>query len=257
MIIVGTTFFNELELLPLKLEELWDVVDVFILCEADVTFSGMPKERHYWNNRNWFAKYQSKIHYISPQMPTGRDPWIRERFQRDVLASAALDLSSDAGDIFINSDMDEIVSAASVKRWLNGETKWKPTSLNMKLYYYWLNNLATNYPWAGGKIMTVEDIPVESTLSDLRYDVSLPVMEDGGWHFSFLGGVQRIKQKVASYAHNDLYGYVVDTPDLQATVEAGRDWFTARNLTFQFVEIDETYPKHIIENLSAWKDFIK
>lgn len=257
MIICAFTFFNELELLPLKLEELWDIVDVFILCEADVTFSGMPKSRVYWENRDKFEKYQSKIHYISPEMPKGSDPWVRERFQRDVLASTAINLSGDAGDIFINSDMDEIVSAASVKRWMDGETKWVPTSLNMKLYYYWINNWAIDFPWAGGKIMTAEDIPTESTLSSIRYDVSLPVIEDGGWHFSFLGGVKRIKQKVASYAHNDLYGYVVDTNDLEETINTGKDWFTARNLPFRFVPVDHTYPKYITENLSAWKDFIK
>jgi beta-1,4-mannosyl-glycoprotein beta-1,4-N-acetylglucosaminyltransferase len=37
------TFYNELEILELKLEELYDVVDLFILVEAEKTHKGENK----------------------------------------------------------------------------------------------------------------------------------------------------------------------------------------------------------------------
>ena len=30
------------------------------------------------------------------------------------------------------------------------------------------------------------------------------VLKNGGWHFSFVGGAERVKQKVESYSHQEL-----------------------------------------------------
>ena len=42
MIVDCFPFFNELDLLELRLNELKDVVDVFVLSEATLTFTGKP-----------------------------------------------------------------------------------------------------------------------------------------------------------------------------------------------------------------------
>ena len=41
------TFYNELDLLHVRLEELYDFVDYFILCEAPLTFRGNPKKMYF------------------------------------------------------------------------------------------------------------------------------------------------------------------------------------------------------------------
>lgn len=253
-VIYGFTFFNELELFPLKIEELWDVVDTFLVVESPLTFSGMKKPMTFWENRHRFEKYFSKISYVNQSTPIGNDPWVREKYQRDIILSLARYIYPEPSTVLINSDMDEIVSRVAVEAWLAGATDFRPTAMMEKMYYYYLNNLA-DCEWAGGKIMKLhEGLP--QTLSELRYNDNLPIIQHGGWHFSFLGGVQRIKEKVLSYAHNDLYPFVADTTKLEADIRTGKDWFSDRNMQFRQVPIDETYPKYILDNLSLWKDFI-
>lgn len=250
----GFTFFNELELLTLKFEELWDVVDVFLLIESPLTFSGLKKPLCFQDHRDMFKTYHEKIYHVVQQVPIGPDPWLREKFQRNVILNITRKLSTSGDDVLINSDMDEIVSASSVRRWLAGETDFKPTALMMRMYYYYLNNFAVDSPWAGGKIMRVND-DISQTLSELRYNDTLPVIDNGGWHFSFLGDTSRIQTKVLSYAHNDLFHFVSDTSKVKECLKTGQDLFD-RGILFKRVEIDETYPEYIRQNPSLWNDFV-
>jgi len=48
-------FFNELDVLEIRLKELWDVVDVFVLAESNLSHSGKPKEYIFENNKDRFA----------------------------------------------------------------------------------------------------------------------------------------------------------------------------------------------------------
>ena len=44
-------FFNELDLLEIRLNILDDYVDYFVLCEANQTFSGKDKKLYYKENK--------------------------------------------------------------------------------------------------------------------------------------------------------------------------------------------------------------
>ena len=81
------TFFNELELLELRLNELAGVVDKFVLVEATQTHTNKPKPLHYHENRARFSAFHDKIiHVIVDDMPQSSDPWIPENFQRKCIA---------------------------------------------------------------------------------------------------------------------------------------------------------------------------
>lgn len=54
---------SELDLLEIRLNELDDVVDYFLVVESNATFTGLPKETFYSNNRARFAKFGHKIIY--------------------------------------------------------------------------------------------------------------------------------------------------------------------------------------------------
>ena len=86
MLYCGFTFFNELDILEILLQELWPVVDRFILVESTRTFSGNPKNLHYALNRYRFQPWWSKIHHIIVyDMPLDGDSWARERHQRNAI----------------------------------------------------------------------------------------------------------------------------------------------------------------------------
>ena len=47
-------FFNELDLLELRMEILKDHVDKFVIVESTVTFSGKNKHLYFEENKNYF-----------------------------------------------------------------------------------------------------------------------------------------------------------------------------------------------------------
>ena len=57
-------FFNELDILNLRLHVLSDCVDRFIIEESTRTFSGEPKELCFEKNKEMFAPFLSRIDYV-------------------------------------------------------------------------------------------------------------------------------------------------------------------------------------------------
>ncbi len=75
------TFFNELDLLELRLTELDDVVDYFVIVEASKTFSGKEKPFYFLENKQRYKKWLKKIIYI----PLKRVPKITPIVDNEIL----------------------------------------------------------------------------------------------------------------------------------------------------------------------------
>lgn len=54
---------SELDLLEIRLNTLDSVVDQFFIIESNATFTGLPKATYFADNRERFAKFESKIVY--------------------------------------------------------------------------------------------------------------------------------------------------------------------------------------------------
>ena len=99
-------FFNELDLLELRLLTLDSVVDRFVVVESDITHSGRRKPLFFKDNRNRFSRWLHKIeHYVPKNHPVSSDPWTNERWQRDRIADV---LRPSPQDIITYGDADEI-----------------------------------------------------------------------------------------------------------------------------------------------------
>ena len=73
-------FFNELDLLDIRLNTLNDKVDFFVLVESTISFSGKPKRLYYQENKHLFEKFNHKIiHHIIDDTPNSFEE-IRARF---------------------------------------------------------------------------------------------------------------------------------------------------------------------------------
>ena len=119
------TFYNELDLLEVRLHELCDVVDRFVLVEATQTFQGNPKPLFFEVHKHAFSRYADKITHIVVEFPdeaalrshlSTRPPnmtWAREHYQRDQISRGLTKALPD--DLIIVSDVDEIISAAKLR----------------------------------------------------------------------------------------------------------------------------------------------
>jgi hypothetical protein len=111
-VVSAFVFDCELDLLELRLRELNDTVDAFVLVESNYTQTGTPKHLHFWENRYRFQPYWSKIRYVVVwegfKTVIEKDDWYNENLIAYALPKALRGLDDD--DIVIGSDADEILS---------------------------------------------------------------------------------------------------------------------------------------------------
>jgi beta-1,4-mannosyl-glycoprotein beta-1,4-N-acetylglucosaminyltransferase len=93
------------------------------------------------------------------------------------------------------------------------------------------------------------------SLRDQRNMYSLKV-QNGGWHFGWLGGYEMVKAKVEAFAHSEFDNETIHN-ELKEDVKLIRPFFCGSNKSsMPIVEIDETYPKYLLDNLSKYQHLI-
>jgi len=197
-------FFNELELLELRFMELYDTVDYFVLVEANKTHTGKDKSYIFEDNRGLFTPYLDKvIHVKVDDLPeySVNDIWKAENFQRNSIMRGLVDVAKE-GDKIIISDLDEIPNTDVIKANLN-EPSW--VTFNQKLYYYYVN-CEQNCDWNGPIMANYGSFNSPQQLRNAGRN-GINVKKNGGWHYSFMGGPERVRFKVENIAESH---YIID-----------------------------------------------
>ena len=206
------TFYNELDMLKFRLEYLYDTVDHFVLVEATRTHAGNPKSLYFQDNKHLFQPYLDKIvHVVVEDMPDGNDPWVRERFQRNAIRRGTSNIKLNDNDKIIISDLDEIPDRNTIKSL--GFIKEGIHALCQDLYYYNLNT-RVDVIWKHPKIVNYRTYllysPDSVRMGHIDYEIN-----KGGWHLSYFGNAQFIRNKIQNYAHQehnlDEYKETIDT----------------------------------------------
>ncbi len=70
-----------------------------------------------------------------------------------------------------------------------------PLAMHQYLHVYYMNMLDPT-PWAGTILLRFKNMTTPQQLRNFR--VELPRVIDGGWHFSYMGGVDRVIKKMHS-----------------------------------------------------------
>jgi beta-1,4-mannosyl-glycoprotein beta-1,4-N-acetylglucosaminyltransferase len=274
-------FFNELDLLEMRLNILNDVVDYFVLTESPWTVSGNPKPLYYEENKSRFAKWNHKIiHNITEEIPNDFshmlerskfhiaykdiDPYgtpfinLPIRFQRAVYNRNAScfgieKAGPEDGDLILTSDADEIINPLVLEdtSWFNPDNHYV-TLCNA--YYFKLNFLYQD-DWMGTRLCTWKYLK-GTTIDEHRGNhVNAYRIENGGWHFSFLGDAENYKLKLASYEHTE-NNTAHNIASAEERIEKGIDPF-GRNIGIKTVPIDESYPEYIRNNQDKYTNLIK
>ena len=274
-------FFNELELLEMRLNILDDVVDYFVLTESPFTVSGNEKPLYYQENKDMFGKFNDKIvHHITEEIPNDfnhllekskfhvaykdPDPYgtpminLPVRFQRALFNrnNSAFGIEK-AGvtddDLVITSDADEIVNPLLLQdlEWFNPSNHYVA---ECRAFYYKLNFLYQE-DWMGSRLCTWKHLK-NTTIAQHRQDhQNAHKIQDAGWHFSFLGNAENFKLKLASYEHTENNTDTV-TGNAEQKIESGLDPL-GRGQTYKAVPIDDSYPDYITTNQEKYAEFIK
>ena len=114
------TFFNELDLLEIRLKYLYDTLDYFVIVEADQTFSGENKS--YVLEEHWerFRPYHPKMVYVQLKMKSfeakRKVAWKREEYQRNGIRKGIERLELNKNDLILIGDIDEIPNKEVLKQ---------------------------------------------------------------------------------------------------------------------------------------------
>ena len=274
-------FFNELELLEMRLNILDDVVDYFVLTESPFTVSGNEKPLYYQENKDMFGKFNDKIvHHITEEIPNDfnhllekskfhvayKDPdpygtpminlpvrFQRALFNRNNSAFGIEKAGATDDDLVITSDADEIVNPLLLQdlEWFNPSNHYVA---ECRAFYYKLNFLYQE-DWMGSRLCTWKHLK-NTTIDQHRQDhQNAHKIQDAGWHFSFLGNAENFKLKLASYEHTENNTDTV-TGNAEQKIESGLDPL-GRGQTYKAVPIDDSYPDYITTNQEKYAEFIK
>jgi len=255
------TFFNELELLEFRLNILYDHVDYFVIAEANKTHTGQDKDFVFEKNQKLFSKFLDKIIYVKVEdLPSykesmkqqGMVDWAPENFQRNCLGRGLNECGLVSSDKIMVSDLDEIPNPITMKANLH-HAPW--VTLRQNLYYYYIN-CQQKQVWDGTVIASPGTF---HACQDLRNNRGINPIENGGWHFSFMGGASRIQEKLQNIAESNLVKHkVLGLSDIQEKMEAQADLFNRDDDFAQkkIVEIDETFPECTREFVEKYPQFI-
>lgn len=241
------TFFNELELLEIRLNELKDVVDYHVIVESPFTHSGKRKTQYYKFNKERFADFAHKIFHVSvDDMPNTKNPWDNEKHQRQCIWRG-LQLVG-PGDIVMVSDADEIPSAKAIREKL--EVGFDDYNIfEQKISRMYVN--AVEGVWNGTKSFRFDGDKSLNLTDDIRYrKIAHPedvTIKDAGWHFTYLGGAEKIGRKIEAFAHQELNNKkVLNRARIEKCLKDAIDPVHARQMAVE--PLNNSYPAYLLEH---------
>ena len=259
-------FFNEEDILDLRLNILDEFVNFFVIVESTTDHQGNTKKLNF--DMSKFKKFEKKIIYIvvddtseSIKKPHLGQNSLVERHQRNSITRGLKNCGEE--DLIIISDVDEIPDLNK----LNYFDKKKYAVFSQKKFDYKLNLLnETEGEWLGSKICLKKYLKSPQWLRDLKFKKypfwridkirNLQIIKNGGWHFSYLQNPDKIMKKIKSFSHGER-----NTPafanqqNIEEKIKMQKNIFDL-DFSYKKIEIDHTYPKYIIENKEKLKKWI-
>ena len=204
-------FFNEYDILDIRLNTLKDVVDKWIIVEGSVTHSGKPKGKRFWEQRERYAEFLDRIEYVWVEdTPDTNDNFKRQEWQRDAILRGLEKIGAKSEDHVIVSDVDEIPRPSAV---LEAAKKNDCCRFKMLSFFYHLN-LCSSRNWNHAYIAPYGSVK-DKKPTPLRHAGLTNPIERGGWHFSYAGDENSIKEKIQSFGASDR----LDKPEIIANID--------------------------------------
>ena len=222
-------YFDEDQILDLRLNMLNEKIDYFIIVES--TFNHKGEKRKLLFDINKFQRFEKKIIYIiydneseKIQKFTGNEGLkenknkhifnaiLRENAQRNYIIEGLYD--ADEEDIIFISDIDEIPKLDKFNFY---NLKDQIAIFRQDMFHYKYNLVIPDYNWYGTRAVKKKNLispqwlrniknkkyppyRIDAFFSKKKY-FNVQIINDGGWHFSNLKTPDKILHKYKSYLH--------------------------------------------------------
>jgi beta-1,4-mannosyl-glycoprotein beta-1,4-N-acetylglucosaminyltransferase len=219
-------FYNEIELLEIRIAELMDVVEMFVLVETLETFYGVPKVSHYDTMQHRLpAAFRAKVFHHKCSRLSGRTPWERENSARSCAKQGLVFSGARRYDLVHFNDVDEIANGtvmarivANVRAVMTPVTSillptrraiaklatMFPLGLGMDVYYYnfrTLTNSRSDFVWYTDVFLILDARQFEKMK---RFRPRKAHVLHGGWHCSWcFPTVAQYAEKFNTFSHTE------------------------------------------------------
>ena len=254
-------FFNENDLLEIRLNELSEVVDYFVIVESQHTFTKKDKEFNFDKKR--FEKFKDKIIYIqNREFIKSPNPWDTEKQQRNKLIEGLnlpyLAINSSDEDLIILSDLDEIPKASKLIEafYLIYKNNEKYIKFNLKNYHYGLNNkLVEPNEWIGPICSKRKDV---NNMQDFRHIKEYLKLDNAGWHYSFVNDMNNIITKMNAYSHQEYNKSPNNNLEfIKERIKFGHSHFGHSESIFKKIKLNsKNCPKYVLKNKKKYDRLI-
>lgn len=278
------TFFDELDVLELRLSELAPLVDRFVLVEGPHTFTGQAKSLVFERNKERFRHYLHKIeHVVLDDMPShGPSAWDREHFSRRGILRGLLRASPD--DFVLISDVDEIPMPDRLEQVISDPQSASRITVFESICFIYYFNL-----WAEGRAPSTVQAPrlllrkyvrdpqavrafkprisrkrslgsIETFLLRARAlwrfgsSLTTSIETQSAWHFTYQGKPEQIRAKILAYSHTEkALPQFTDTQRLAEAI-ANRNYIFDQTERFRELPLGEPLPKSLQYNPERWRE---
>jgi beta-1,4-mannosyl-glycoprotein beta-1,4-N-acetylglucosaminyltransferase len=249
----------ELDWMEIRMEELWDQVDYFIILESPTTFTNIPKRLYVKENYALFEKYHSKmiLHTLDLKNIEFKTTWEREYFQRNAMYDQVFPLlkspqKPNDNDIILVSDVDEVIRPDTLVTLRNCVFPPK-LRLVSRFYYYSFQFLQPKggvwpYPqatfYAGANTVLPQELRGEGTKPEI------PEITNASWHCSYCyNKLGDIANKIHSFSHVEFdKEEFTNRSKILHRVRHGLDLFGYWKDPFQKFENNPDIPNYLKEN---------
>tara|TARA_B100001540_G_C15769179_1_gene625486 strand:+ start:914 stop:1693 length:780 start_codon:yes stop_codon:yes gene_type:complete len=256
-------YFDEDLITDIRFNVLNDHVDKFVIVEATRDHAGNPKKLNFDVNK--FKKFKDKIIYevvedIPEKVEKYKKGWspnfFRENFHRNAISRALKNCLPN--DLILISDADEIPNFDMLNK-----IKLKNFALFRQKNFLYKLNLMSDDNWLGTGICYKKYLQSPQWLRNKRFlrrgfirriFFKTQIIENGGWHFTFLKKPEDIVKKMKSYGHGDLEK-LGDIENIKKSIEQNK-FFIDNKINLTKVEINKNLPKFIIDNQDYFKEWI-
>jgi hypothetical protein len=269
------SYFNEKELLELRIKLLYDCVDKFLITDANYTHSGNPKSFSCREEIKKLGLESDKVQVIELDLsddkilnPDDYDKFwggseikfrSRERLQRDGILNVLNEY--DDNDVFIVSDCDEIINPETIN-FLSEILRYQYDNV-FKIPLVLLEGRAdlrtycasdnSEKPWNKSMYMCLKHHLQKCFPTQIRAEYYLPfgityatqnnqILTDLGWHFSWMGDSINRMLKAKSFCH-----YSDNLVESMKYYEPKEDSISPESLYFN--NKDYILKKYLIKNL--------
>lgn len=254
MIVDAFIFFNELDLLELRLRELDDLIDHFVLAQGEETFAGNPKPMYFDPLEARWSPWRNRISVVTvPRLARVNSRWEREAYARNTLASSMGRFLPTDDVIF--SDVDEIPDKQRIRE-LRSQVTHDHWVGFMPPYFYYFLNLRTPQVVGANALLKVSTLQSYGGQGIRSRQHTAPTMVQAGWHFSYLGGIEAIRAKLGAFSHAEYdTPFWKDPTRIARAIAAKDDLFDRKFGDFWVVDLAEL-PDEVSNNPDRYEHLI-